>query len=216
MENEKDTSVETTAVDNQDTGVEETANDTVDTTELEKKIEAKLKAQYEAEKQREIDKRVTEAVKKREAKLKAEQQERERLSKLSEEERLKEVQAQKEKELEARHRELVAKELKLDLVDILSEENLPMEFRDIIDVNKYIGVKAEERTEALKKDINLFKDTFNAIIEKKVEEVKREYLKGSTPQNIDTKATPISDYDKAKKNKDVKGMLSAKLYGANR
>lgn len=183
--------------------------------DLEKKLEAKIREQMELEKQREIDKRVSEAIKKREAKYKAEQTEKERLSKLSEEERIKELQAEKEKELEARHRELIAKELKLDLVDILSENELPLEFRDIIDVNKYVNVKAEERQEALKKDINLFKDRFNSIIDKKVEEIKKTYLKGNTPQNMDTKATPVSDYDKAKKVGDVKGMLSAKLYGNN-
>lgn len=215
MDKEKNTSVDTTTDNTDTTGVDNKATE-VDNTDLEKQIEAKLREQYEAEKQREIDKRVTEAVKKREAKFKAEQQERERLSKLSEEEKLKEVQAQKEQELEARYRELVAKELKLDLVDILTEEKLPLEMRDIIDVNKYVNIKAEDRAEALKKDILVFKSTFDTIIEKKVEEVKREYLKGSTPQNIDTKTTPTSDYDKAKKNNDVRAMLSAKLYGTNK
>lgn len=179
--------------------------------DLEAKIKAELEAKYEAEKQREIDKRVTEAVKKREAKYKAEQAEKERLSKLSEEERVREVQAQKEKELEARHKELIAKELKLDLVDILSENDLPLQFRDIIDVNKYVGVKAEDRRESLKNDINIFKDTFNSIIDKRVEEIKKEYLKGNSPTNLDKKVKPLSAYEEAKKKKDVKGMLNAKF-----
>lgn len=213
MDKEKDLTVDNTEIENQNT---EQGENSIDTTELEKQIEERLKAQYEKETQREIDRRVTEAVKKREAKLKAEQQERERLSKLSEEEKIKELQAQKEQELEARYKELVIKELKLDLVDIITDKKLPMEFRDLIDVNKYVEVNAEERAEALKRDIEVFEGTFKSIIEKRVEEVKKDYLKGSTPQNIDTKTTPISDYDKARKNNDVRGMLSAKLYGTNK
>lgn len=184
--------------------------------DLERTIEARIREELEKEKQREIDKRVTDAIKKREAKLKAEQQEKERLSKLSAEERFREVQEQKEKELNEKYRELAVKELKLDLVDILTEEKLPLEFREVIDVNKYVEVKPEERKDALKSDLNVFKNTFNSIIDKRVEDIKREYLKGTTPQSMDTKPKKTSEYDKAKKSGDVQAMISAKLFGTNK
>ena len=177
-------------------------------------LELQLRAKWDLEKEREIDKRVSEAVKKRDVKFKTEQAEKERLSRLSEEEKYRELQAEKERELEDRHKELVAKELKLELVDILTENNLPLEFRSIIDVNKYVGAKAEDRLDGLKADIATFKETFDSIITATVADIKKEYLKGNSPVNSDTSVAPTSAYEKARKAGDVRGMISAKLNGS--
>lgn len=184
-----------------------------DNLEVEAQIEARLREKYEADKQREIDKRVTEAVKKREAKYKLDQVAKDRQAKLSEEEKIRDIQADRERELEARHRELVGKELKLDLVDILTENKLPLEFREILDVSKYIDLDADTRVEELKKDLVIFKDKFDSIIENKVAEIKKEYLKGNSPVSSDKPNVSLSAYDKARKTGDVKAMLNAKLYG---
>ena len=192
---------------------QEIKTESADLGKIREQLEKEVREKVEKDTQREIDRRVTEAIKKRESKLREEQEERERIARLSESERLKEIQEQKERELEARHREIVSKELKLTLVDILAEQQLPLEFRDIIDVSKYVGQKPEERDLNLKRDIELFKESFNSIIDKRTEEIKKEYLKGNTPQHTDTTVKPMSAYDKAKKNNDVRGMLGAKLFG---
>lgn len=192
------------------TSTSEVSNSNVNSDEL---IRDKIRAELEADKTREIDKRVSEAIKKRDKKYKEEQSERDRMAKLSEDERIKELNSQREIELQEKFKELTCKELKLDLVDVLAEEGLPLEFRDIIDVNKYVDVEAENRLSELKKDITVFKDTFNKIIDGKVKDIKNEYLKGGTPTDVSRVATPVSNYDKAKRNGDVKGMISAKLYG---
>lgn len=180
---------------------------------LEAQVRAELEAQLKADNEKEIDRRITEAIKTRETKLKREQAEKERIAKLSEEERLKELTAKKEAELQARYRDIVVKELKLELVDILAEEQLPLEMRDLIDVNKYADVEAINRADKLKEDVTKFKSILNNIVNNQVAEAKKEFLRGNTPVSTNTKQTPISEYDKAKKQKDVKGMLSAKLYG---
>ena len=94
----------------------------------------KSEAEREAEVQKRIQDAVAKAVKKTEAdlkkKLEAEKKEAERLSKLSEEERRKAELEAKEQELAAKEKDYQRNVLKLEMVKVLTERNIPVEFMD--------------------------------------------------------------------------------------
>lgn len=213
MENELDKDLEVKDINGEE---KDTPNkDGVDIQKTKEELRKELLAELEVEKQKEIDKRVTEAVKKRERKIKAEQEEKERLAKLTEEERVSELTKKAERELKEREQKVVLLEVKQSLVDILNENQLDLGFRDIINVDMIASIEDEEdRLETLKANVSNVKTIVDKLIEKGVENFKREFLKGEPPKNLnkDANLTPISDYDKARKSGDVKSMLQQKLF----
>lgn len=199
----EEANVETTEV--EATEVETKENDSNE--ELRAQIEKELRA----ETQKEIDRRVSEAIKKREAKLKAEALEKERLAKLSEEEKIAELTAKAQREQKEREVVLNSRELKLELVDYLTEKNVDLSLRDLIHIDAIAELEeAELRSQTLRNTVDKTLEVFNKAVEKRVESVKAELLKGQTPATaVETK--PMDAYAKAKKQGNVKDMLLAKF-----
>jgi hypothetical protein len=150
----------------------------------EEKEETKTYTQEELDKllQSETDRRVTEALKTSRAKwekeykekLEKEKKEAERLSKLSADEREKELLKQKEEELAEKERAIRMKELHLDTIEILAEENLPVGFAEFL-----IKDDAETTNENIKK----FKKEWQEELSKAVDE----RIKGKSPKLPETK-----------------------------
>lgn len=88
--------------------------------ETDKRVAQALKTQ-EDKLQKELDKKLKEAVKKAEE-----------MSKLSVEEKEKAILAEQKIAQEAKDRELTVKQLKLDTIDSLTAQNLPLQFRDFV------------------------------------------------------------------------------------
>lgn len=161
-----------------------------------------------------MDKRVTEALKKQEQKLKKAFEDEQKKAQMTEEEKKQAEQEQIEQERKAREIQLKARELKLDLIDVLEEEGLDTGFRDLIDVSPLLSIEDKDSAkEELKAKVKKVKGTFNSLVEKKVEEVKKEYLKGNTPNQVgkENNNTPPNEYEKAKKEGNVRGMLASKF-----
>jgi len=128
--------------------------------------------------QRESDKRVTAAIKKREdalrkemeAKIKAERKEAEELAKLSADERAK-VEAEKRemeyqqrmKELEEKERSFQRKQLELDTVDVLRERKLPIRFASLV-----LGEDAESTLENIVKFQEEWQQELEAEVNKRL------------------------------------------------
>ena len=146
--------------------------------------ELKTYTQDEVDKllQSEADRRVTEALKTARAKwekefrekLEKEKKEAERLSKLSAEEREKELLKQKEEELAQKEKAIRMKELHLDTIEVLAEENLPVGFAEFLIQND-----AETTNENIKK----FKKEWQEALSKAVDE----RIKGKSPRLSETK-----------------------------
>ena len=136
------------------------------------------KEELEKKLQSESDRRVNEALKTAKAKwqseynekIKTERREAERLAKLSEEERQRELDEKYKKELSMREKELLRKEMKLEAVNILAEKKLPVKFSDIL-----IGDTAEETQDRIKN----FEMSFREEVETEV----NRRLKGSIPKS---------------------------------
>lgn len=122
--------------------------------------------------QSESDKRVTEALKTARAKWEKEEseakKEAERLQSLSQKEREEELKAKQLKELEETKAELERVYLERDTIDRLTEENVPVQFKDFL-----MGVDAQSTNE----NIKAFKEVYEAEVQRGVEE----RLKGKTP-----------------------------------
>lgn len=190
--------------------VEETKAPEVSKEEAE--MRAKIEAEIKAETQKEIDRRVSEAIKKREAKLKAEAMEKERLAKLSEEEKIKELQAKAQREQKERETLLNSRELKLEMIDYLTEKNVDLSIKELISIDAIAELEeADLRSQTLRNTIDKTLEIFNKAVDKKVESVKADLLKGQTPPGVCPEIKPISDYDRARKTGDVKNMLLAKF-----
>lgn len=102
-------------------------------------------------------------------KAEAKKQEQERLSKLSEDERRKAELEASRKELEAKEAELTRKELKLEMMKVLAQRKIPVEFMD------YLVDKDSESTLAR---ITTFEKAYKKAIEAGV----NERLKGKAPK----------------------------------
>lgn len=209
-------SKETTSVEEKKVEAPETveATQTIETKEVskeEQELRAKIEKELKAETQKEIDRRVSEAIKKREAKLKAEALEKERLAKLSEEEKIAELTAKAKREQKEREVILNSRELKLELVDYLAEKNVDLAIRDLIHIDAIAELEeAELRSQTLKNTVDKTLEVFNKAVEKRVESLKAELLKGQTPATA-TETKPLDAYAKAKKQGNVKDMLLAKF-----
>ena len=107
--------------------------------------------------------------------------------------------------------DLTIKGLKLDVVDAIAELGLDSGFRNLIAVEDLASISEEERKKALTARVKNMKALFDAEVKKAVEKAKAEFLKGSTPATGDKPDGDKTAYDQAKKDGNVKGMISAKL-----
>jgi len=103
----------------------------------------------------------------------AEKREQERLSKLSEDERRKAELENSQRELEAREKELARKELKLEMVKVLADRKIPVQFMDylIADDNESTMTRIT---------------TFEKAYKKAIEDGVNEKLKGKIPKTGDS------------------------------
>lgn len=180
-----------------------TGTDTTPKVKTEEEIRAELQREYE----KMADKRVTDAIKKKEK----EWADKAAKEKMSAEER---AQAEEKERLAAQAKkdlDLTIKGLKLDVVDAVAELGLDSGFRNLIAVEDLASITdEEERKKALTARVKGMKALFDAAVAKEVEKAKAEFLKGSTPATGAKKEETGSAYATAKKSGDIKGMISAK------
>lgn len=201
----KDTTVTTAKEKGKDTAGAGAGTSTTETPKA--KTEEEIRAELQKEYEKMADKRVTDAIKKKEkewadkaAKEKMTEDERKRVE---EQERL---QAQAKKDLE-----LTIKGLRLDVVDAIAELGLDAGFRNLIAVEDLASISdEEERKSKLTERIKGMKSLFDAEVAKQVAKVKQEFLKGSTPET-GSKKKDVTKYDEAKKAGNVSGMISEKM-----
>lgn len=178
--------------------------DTTPKVKTEEEIRAELQKEYE----KMADKRVTDALKKRDKEW-ADKQAKE---KMTEDERR---QAEEQERLQAqakRDLDLTIKGLKLDVVDAVQEMGLDAGFRNLIAVEDLATITDEdERKAKLTERVKGMKKLFDAEVAKEVAKAKAEFLKGSTPATGSTSKKDETKYDAYKKAGNVKGMLSEKL-----
>lgn len=171
------------------------------------KTEEEIRAELQKEFDKMADKRVTDAIKKKEK----EWADKAAKDKMSAEER---AQAEEKERLAAQAKkdlDLTIKGLKLDVVDAIAELGLDSGFRNLIAVEDLASISEEERKKALTARVKNMKALFDAEVKKAVEKAKAEFLKGSTPATGDKPEGDKTTYDQAKKDGNVKGMISAKL-----
>ena len=195
----KDTSTTTTTTKNgdKDTGKETPKAKT------EEEIRAELQKEYE----KMADKRVTDAIKKKEKEW-ADKQAKE---KMSEDERKQAEERERQEAQAKKDWELTVKGLRLDVVDAVAELGLDAGFRNLIAVEDLATIADEEERKAkLTERVKGMKALFDAEVKKAVEKEKANFLKGTTPATGSGKKTEDA-YDKAKKAGDVKGMIGEKL-----
>lgn len=171
------------------------------------KTEEEIRAELQKEFDKMADKRVTDAIKKKEK----EWADKAAKDKMSAEER---AQAEEKERLAAQAKkdlDLTIKGLKLDVVDAIAELGLDSGFRNLIAVEDLANISEEERKKALTARVKNMKALFDAEVKKAVEKAKAEFLKGSTPATGDKPDGDKTAYDQAKKDGNVKGMISAKL-----
>lgn len=178
--------------------------DTTPKAKTEEEIRAELQKEYE----KMADKRVTDAIKKKEKEW-ADKQAKE---KMTEDERR---QAEEQERLQAqakRDLDLTIKGLKLDVVDAVQEMGLDAGFRNLIAVEDLATITDEdERKAKLTERVKGMKKLFDAEVAKEVAKAKAEFLKGSTPATGSTSKKDETKYDAYKKAGNVKGMISEKL-----
>ena len=199
------------------TGTEESGKDTAqatagtattESTTPKVKTEEEIRAELQKEYEKMADKRVTDAIKKKEKEW-ADKQARE---KMTEDER---KQAEERERLEAQAKkdfELTIKGLRLDVVDAIAELGLDAGFRNLIAVEDLASISDDaERREKLTERIKGMKALFDAEVAKQVAKAKAEFLKGETPKTGSQKDDSKTAYDQYKKDGNVKGMLSEKM-----
>lgn len=172
------------------------------------KTEEEIRAELQKEYEKMADKRVTDAIKKKEKEW-ADKQAKE---KMTEDERR---QAEEQERLQAqakRDLDLTIKGLKLDVVDAVQEMGLDAGFRNLIAVEDLATITDEdERKTKLTERVKGMKKLFDAEVAKEVAKAKAEFLKGSTPATGSTSKKDETKYDEYKKAGNVKGMISEKL-----
>lgn len=201
----KETTVTTTEEKGKDTAGAGAGTSTSETPKA--KTEEEIRAELQKEYEKMADKRVTDAIKKKEkewadkaAKEKMTEDERKRVE---EQERL---QAQAKKDFE-----LTIKGLRLDVVDAIAELGLDAGFRNLIAVEDLASISDEdERKKKLTERIKGMKSLFDAEVAKQVAKAKQDFLKGSTPET-GSKKKDVTKYDEAKKAGNVSGMISEKM-----
>lgn len=210
-DNAKETTKETTTTttSTEDSGkTTATENASESTTTPKVKTEEEIRAELQKEYEKIADKRVTDAIKKKEK----EWQDKQAKEKMTEDER---KQAEERERLEAQAKkdyDLTIKGLRLDVVDAIAELGLDAGFRNLVAVEDLAGISDEaERREKLTERIKGMKALFDAQVAKEVAKAKAEFLKGETPKTGSQKDESNTNYDKYKKDGDVRGMISEKF-----
>lgn len=210
-DNAKETTKETTTTttSTEDSGkTTATENASESTTTPKVKTEEEIRAELQKEYEKMADKRVTDAIKKKEK----EWQDKQAKEKMTEDER---KQAEERERLEAQAKkdyDLTIKGLRLDVVDAIAELGLDAGFRNLVAVEDLAGISDEaERREKLTERIKGMKTLFDAQVAKEVAKAKAEFLKGETPKTGSQKDESNTNYDKYKKDGDVRGMISEKF-----
>lgn len=172
------------------------------------KTEEEIRAELQKEYEKMADKRVTDAIKKKEK----EWEDKQAKEKMTEDERR---QAEEQERLQAqakRDLDLTIKGLKLDVVDAVQEMGLDAGFRNLIAVEDLATITDEdERKAKLTERVKGMKKLFDAEVAKEVAKAKAEFLKGSTPATGSTSKKDETKYDEYRKAGNVKGMISEKL-----
>lgn len=189
----------------EDKGTQSTAG--TEETTPKAKTGAEIRAEMQKEFDKQADKRVTDAIKKRDREW-ADKQAKE---KMTADER-KQVEDRERAEAQAKKDyELTIKGLRLDVVDAVAELGLDAGFRNLIAVEDLASISDDaERREKLTERVKGMKSLFDAEVAKAVAKAKQDFLKGETPKTGSSKTAETS-YDTAKKDGNVKGMVSAKL-----
>lgn len=169
------------------------------------KTEEQIRAELQAEYEKIADKKVTDALKKREKKW-ADKLNADRLEQEQEDTTRQEEQAKAD---EARERDIITKSLKLVVVDALQELRLDPSMRNLIMVEDLVNLPEGQRVEKLTDRVMCLRNMFNAEVNKQIQAEKTNYLRGTTPRTSNTK--PISKYDKYKSTGNVLGMISENL-----
>ena len=210
MANEtKETKTTTTGTEESGKGTATTTTGTTtESTTPKVKTEEEIRAELQKEYEKMADKRVTDAIKKKEKEW-ADKQAKE---KMTEDER---KQAEERERMEAqakRDLELTIKGLRLDVVDAIAELGLDSGFRNLIAVEDLASISDDaERRERLTERIKGMKSLFDAEVSKQVAKAKAEFLKGETPKTGSQKDDSKTAYDQYKRDGNVKGMLSEKM-----
>ena len=172
------------------------------------KTEEEIRAELQKEYEKMADKRVTDAIKKKEKEW-ADKQAKE---KMTEDERR---QAEEQERLQAqakRDLDLTIKGLKLDVVDAVQEMGLDAGFRNLIAVEDLAtNTEEDERTAKLTERVKGMNKLFDAEVAKECANATAEFLKGSTPATGSTSKKDETKYDEYRKAGNVKGMISEKL-----
>ena len=172
------------------------------------KTEEEIRAELQKEYEKMADKRVTDAIKKKEKEW-ADKQAKE---KMTEDERR---QAEEQERLQAqakRDLDLTIKGLKLDVVDAVQEMGLDAGFRNLIAVEDLATITDEdERKTKLTERVKGMKKLFDAEVAREVAKAKADFLKGTTPASGSSKKTEDTKYNEYKKAGAVKGMIGQKL-----
>ena len=176
-----------------------------------KQLRADIEAEFEKKYNAEADRRVTEAIKKKQKEWDA-AREKEKMTA----EQKAAAEAKEKAEAQAkRELEYTIKGLKLDVVDAIADLKLPTEFRNLIAIEDLAYISDEdERKKKLTERVKGMKSLFDKAVEAKVAEAKAEFMRGTTPPAGSNNNNTGSKYDEYKKAGNVKGMLSEKM--ANR
>lgn len=148
----------------QDAGQEEAKTYSQD--DLDKAVSEATKGYVSQEKVEEI---IAKTIAKERQKAEKDAEEAKRLSKLSAEERAKEEAEANKKEIERLTAEINRRNLEAETVDVLNQENLPLDFKSFL-----IADNAENTLERIK--------SFKPIYEKAVQKGIEERLSGKTPK----------------------------------
>lgn len=177
--------------------------------ELTEELTAKLKKDFE----KDADRRVTEALKKRDK----DWEDKNRKAKMTEEEKRAEEERERlEKQAKMDH-EYKVKGLRIAVVDAVEEMGLPTSFRNLIAVDDLAMIEDEaDRSEKLTARVKGMKALFDEEVAKAVELAKAEFLKGQTPATGADKGGKENSnrYEQYRKDGNVKGMLAEKLNAA--
>jgi hypothetical protein len=144
-------------------------------TETEEEMRARVEAQIRAEYESMIDKRITGAQKKWEKK-----HEKEAAESLARVERLQMIENEQERErLAVKEHELLVRGTRLDIVDLIAEERMDPNFRNLIAYEDLLTIQDDkERYERLRERVIDLKQEFYKQVQLNVTELRKELLSG--------------------------------------
>lgn len=148
---------------------------------VEERLRKEIQREFESKLQSEADRRVTQALKRREREF----ENKIKRYKIAEEERIKAKDLEISNDKTKREYELTMMELRLDVVNAIAELGLDPEFRNLIAIEDLALISNEhERKKKLRKRMLDIKILFNKELDKSMLNVKRDILKGITPTSV--------------------------------